>query len=51
MPSTNPRNNPSSNKITETKHKEELCPKRLDTDHNTNARLPEIKIINKKNYQ
>jgi hypothetical protein len=45
---TNSRNNPSLNKITETKHKHKLCPNRLDTDYNTNARLTAIKIINKK---
>ncbi|KAF0756920.1 Uncharacterized protein FWK35_00014604 [Aphis craccivora] len=48
MSSTNARNNPSSNKITAIKHKDEPCPNRLDTGHNTNAKLPTIKIINKK---
>ena len=48
MPSANSRNNQSLNKTTAIKHKDELCPNRLDTGHNTNARLPTVKIINKK---
>ena len=42
------RNNPLSNKTTAVKYKDDLCPNILDTGHNTNARLPTIKIINKK---
>ncbi|KAL5234121.1 hypothetical protein ACI65C_001531 [Semiaphis heraclei] len=48
MPSTNSRTNPSSNKTTAIKHKNELCPNRLDTGHSTNAKVPTIKIIKEK---
>ncbi|CAI6356394.1 unnamed protein product [Macrosiphum euphorbiae] len=48
MPTTNSRNNPSSNNTTAIKHKDELCPNILDTGNNTNPRLPTVKIINKK---
>jgi len=49
MPSTSSRKNPLLNKTTAIKHKDNLCPNRLDTGHNINARVPTIKIINKKN--
>jgi len=47
MPSTNSYYNPSSDKTTVNKYKNELCPNILDISHNNNARLPKIKIIYK----
>jgi len=42
------QNKTLANKITTNTKKDEHCPNRLNTDHNSNARISAIKIIKQK---